>query len=116
MILWGSWLSKTVQSIQQAVRLRRDKVVVVLEYKVLVFNFSDLSQLMEIDTISNPKVSTLNSHPSTLNPKPSTLHPPPSTLNPQSSTLNPTLNPQPSTLNPQPSTVTFKPQPPEPDP
>ncbi|KAJ1480899.1 WD40-repeat-containing domain protein [Baffinella frigidus] len=59
-IIWDDKRKKDIGQLSfrhdvKAVRLRRDKVVVVLEYKVLVFNFSDLSQLMEIDTISNPK-------------------------------------------------------------
>jgi len=36
------------------VRLRRDRVVVILEYKVYVYGFSDLKLLHQIDTESNP--------------------------------------------------------------
>ncbi|XP_024017722.1 autophagy-related protein 18a [Morus notabilis] len=38
-----------------AVRLRRDLIVVVMERKALVFNFSDFRILREIETAANPK-------------------------------------------------------------
>eukprot|EP00301_Raphidiophrys_heterophryoidea_P023564 c7404_g1_i1.p1 GENE.c7404_g1_i1~~c7404_g1_i1.p1 ORF type:complete len:366 (-),score=106.31 c7404_g1_i1:250-1347(-) len=39
----------------KAVKLRRDRVVVVLEYKIYVYNFADLKLQDHIETISNPK-------------------------------------------------------------
>lgn len=39
----------------KAVKLRRDRVVVVLEYKVYVYNFADLRVMHQFETISNPK-------------------------------------------------------------
>ncbi|KAG6703883.1 hypothetical protein I3842_07G107200 [Carya illinoinensis] len=39
----------------RSVRLRRDRIVVVLEQKVYVYNFADLKLLHQIETISNPK-------------------------------------------------------------
>lgn len=39
----------------KAVKLRRDRVVVVLEYKIYVYNFSDLKLLHQIETSYNPK-------------------------------------------------------------
>eukprot|EP00455_Lapot_gusevi_P011198 TRINITY_DN15157_c0_g2_i1.p1 TRINITY_DN15157_c0_g2~~TRINITY_DN15157_c0_g2_i1.p1 ORF type:complete len:366 (+),score=53.44 TRINITY_DN15157_c0_g2_i1:94-1191(+) len=39
----------------KAVKLRRDRIVVVLEYKIYVYNFSDLKLVDHIETISNPK-------------------------------------------------------------
>ncbi|KAF6135984.1 hypothetical protein GIB67_006876 [Kingdonia uniflora] len=39
----------------QAVRLRRDRIVVVLEQKIFVYNFADLKLLHQIETIANPK-------------------------------------------------------------
>lgn len=39
----------------KAVKLRRDKVVVVLEYKIYVYRFTDLKLEDHIETISNPK-------------------------------------------------------------
>ena len=38
----------------RSVRLRRDKIVVALEHKVLVYNFADLRLLHSIETLSNP--------------------------------------------------------------
>jgi len=39
----------------RAVKLRRDRVVVVLEYKIYVYNFADLKLLDHIETVSNTK-------------------------------------------------------------
>lgn len=39
----------------RAVKLRRDRVVVVLEYKIYVYNFSDLKLVDHIETASNAK-------------------------------------------------------------
>eukprot|EP00465_Bigelowiella_longifila_P000659 CAMPEP_0185281462 /NCGR_PEP_ID=MMETSP1359-20130426/66733_1 /TAXON_ID=552665 /ORGANISM="Bigelowiella longifila, Strain CCMP242" /LENGTH=378 /DNA_ID=CAMNT_0027876899 /DNA_START=606 /DNA_END=1742 /DNA_ORIENTATION=- len=39
----------------KAVKLRRDRVVVVLEHKVYVYNFADLKLVDHIETIKNPK-------------------------------------------------------------
>jgi len=39
----------------KAVRLSRERVVVVLEYRIYVYNFADLNLLNTIDTISNPR-------------------------------------------------------------
>lgn len=45
----------TFRSLVRAVRLCWDHVVVVLEQKIYVYNFSDLKVLHQIETISNPK-------------------------------------------------------------
>ena len=37
----------------RAVRLRRDRIVVALEHKVLVYNFADLKLLHQIETLAN---------------------------------------------------------------
>lgn len=37
----------------RAVRLRRDRVVVVLEHKIYVYNFADLKLLHQIETMAN---------------------------------------------------------------
>lgn len=39
----------------RAVRLRRDRIVVVLEYKIYVYNFADLKVLHQIETWRNVK-------------------------------------------------------------
>mmetsp|Transcript_17694 Transcript_17694/g.46047 ORF Transcript_17694/g.46047 Transcript_17694/m.46047 type:complete len:380 (-) Transcript_17694:117-1256(-) len=39
----------------RTVRLRRDRIVVALEHKVLVYNFADLKLLHQIETLSNVK-------------------------------------------------------------
>ena len=39
----------------KAVRMSRERVVVVLEYKIYVYNFADLNLLHSIETVSNPK-------------------------------------------------------------
>lgn len=36
-------------------RLRRDRIVVALEHKVLVYNFADLKLLNQIETLANTK-------------------------------------------------------------
>ncbi|XP_051141555.1 autophagy-related protein 18a-like isoform X1 [Andrographis paniculata] len=45
----------SVRSEVRGVRLRRDRVIVVLEQHVLVYDFADLKSLHEIETIENPK-------------------------------------------------------------
>ncbi|KAL4366197.1 hypothetical protein GQ457_05G002300 [Hibiscus cannabinus] len=39
----------------RSVRLRRDRIIVVLEQKIFVYNFVDLKLLNQIETIANPK-------------------------------------------------------------
>lgn len=45
----------TFRSEVRGVKLRRDRIVVVLEQKIFVYNFKDLKVLHQIETISNPK-------------------------------------------------------------
>lgn len=39
----------------RSVKLRRDRIIVVLEQKIFVYNFADLKLLHQIETIANPK-------------------------------------------------------------
>ncbi|EFJ43077.1 hypothetical protein VOLCADRAFT_42684, partial [Volvox carteri f. nagariensis] len=45
----------TFRSQVRAVRLRRDRIVVALEHKVLVYNFADLKLLHQTETCANPR-------------------------------------------------------------
>lgn len=59
-IIWDDQRRKDIGELSfrhevKAVRLRRDKVVVILEFKVLLYKFADLSCVLEIDTVSNSK-------------------------------------------------------------
>lgn len=46
----------------RSVRVRRDRIVVVMEQKILIYNFADLNQLHLIETIANPKGLCAVSH------------------------------------------------------
>ncbi|KAJ0978962.1 hypothetical protein J5N97_014436 [Dioscorea zingiberensis] len=39
----------------RAVKFRQDRIIVVLEYKIYVYNFTDLKLLQQIETLANPK-------------------------------------------------------------
>ncbi|KAL4579447.1 hypothetical protein LXL04_015595 [Taraxacum kok-saghyz] len=39
----------------RGVRLRRDRIIVILEQKIFVYNFTDLKLLQQIETFANPK-------------------------------------------------------------
>ncbi|KAJ0520417.1 hypothetical protein HanIR_Chr10g0459141 [Helianthus annuus] len=51
----GVSVSLSFRSEVRGVRLRRDRIVVVLEQKILVYNFADLKLLHQIETFANPK-------------------------------------------------------------
>eukprot|EP01035_Chromulina_nebulosa_P036763 gene36763-49567_t len=59
-MIWDDHQNKCIGELKfrtkvHAVRLRRDRVVVVLESKVFVYRFKDLKLLDQITTVSNPK-------------------------------------------------------------
>ncbi|GMH30992.1 hypothetical protein Nepgr_032835 [Nepenthes gracilis] len=59
-MIWDDHQSRCIGELSfrsevRGVRMRRDRIVVVLEQKVFVYNFADLKLLHQIETISNPK-------------------------------------------------------------
>ncbi|XP_010259664.1 PREDICTED: autophagy-related protein 18a isoform X2 [Nelumbo nucifera] len=59
-MIWDDHQSRCIGELSfrsevRAVRLRRDRIIVVLEQKIFVYNFADLKVLHQIETIANPK-------------------------------------------------------------
>lgn len=59
-MIWDDHQSRCIGELSfrsevRAVRLRRDRIVAVLEQKIFVYNFADLKLLHQIETIANPK-------------------------------------------------------------
>ncbi|XP_057484720.1 autophagy-related protein 18a-like isoform X1 [Actinidia eriantha] len=59
-MIWDDHQSRCIGELSfrsevRGVRLRRDRIVVVLEQKIFVYNFSDLKLLHQNETIANPK-------------------------------------------------------------
>lgn len=59
-MIWDDYQNKCLAELEfrsdvRAVKLRRDRIVVVLDNKVYVYNFVDLKLLHQIETFSNPK-------------------------------------------------------------
>ncbi|KAJ7300339.1 hypothetical protein JRQ81_000038 [Phrynocephalus forsythii] len=59
-MIWDDHQSRCIGELSfrsdvRAIRLRRDRVVVVLEHKIYVYNFSDLKLLHQVETIGNPR-------------------------------------------------------------
>ncbi|XP_047319908.1 autophagy-related protein 18c-like isoform X2 [Impatiens glandulifera] len=59
-IIWDDHQSRCIgefsfRSEVRAVKLRRDRIVVVLEHKIYVYNFMDLRLLHQIETLGNPR-------------------------------------------------------------
>jgi len=59
-MIWDDYQNKCIAELEfrsevRSVKLRRDRIVVVLDYKVYVYNFSDLKSQHQIETGSNPK-------------------------------------------------------------
>ncbi|XP_008803019.1 autophagy-related protein 18c [Phoenix dactylifera] len=66
-MIWDDHQSRCIgefafRSDVRAVKLRRDRIVVVLERKIYVYNFLDLKLLHQIETLSNPKGLCCLSH------------------------------------------------------
>lgn len=66
-IIWDDHQSRCIgefsfRSDVRAVKLRRDRIVVVLEHKIYVYNFTDLKLLHQIETLSNPRGLCCLSH------------------------------------------------------
>lgn len=59
-MIWDDHQSRCIGELSfrsevRGVRLRRDRIVAVLEQKIFVYNFADLKLLHQIETIANPK-------------------------------------------------------------
>ncbi|XP_076915149.1 autophagy-related protein 18a-like [Bidens hawaiensis] len=59
-MIWDDHKSRCIGELSfrsevRGVRLRRDRIIVVLEQKILVYNFADLKILHQIETFTNPK-------------------------------------------------------------
>jgi len=59
-MIWDDYQNKCIAELEfrsevKAVKLRRDRIVVVLENKVYVYNFADLQLLHQIETSNNPR-------------------------------------------------------------
>ncbi|KAL5795564.1 hypothetical protein ACOSQ2_000384 [Xanthoceras sorbifolium] len=59
-MIWDDHQSRCIGELSfrsevRSVKLRRDRIVVVLEQKIFVYNFADLKLLHQIETIANPK-------------------------------------------------------------
>ncbi|XP_058075268.1 autophagy-related protein 18c-like [Magnolia sinica] len=66
-MIWDDHQSRCIgefsfRSEVRAVKLRRDRIVVVLEHKIYVYNFTDLKLLHQIETLANPKGLCCLSH------------------------------------------------------
>ncbi|KAL3827846.1 hypothetical protein ACJIZ3_016648 [Penstemon smallii] len=59
-MIWDDHQSRCIGELSfrsevRGVRLRRDRIIVILEQKIFVYNFADLKLLHQIETIANPK-------------------------------------------------------------
>ena len=66
-MIWDDHQSRCIgefafRSDVRGVRLRRDCIVVILEHRIYVYNFTDLKLLHQIETLSNPKGLCCLSH------------------------------------------------------
>ena len=66
-IIWDDYEGRCIgefsfRSDVRAVKLRRDRIVVVVEHKIYVYNFMDLKLLQQIETLANPRGLCCLSH------------------------------------------------------
>lgn len=66
-LIWDDHQSRCISEFSfrseiRAVKLRRDRIVVVLEHKIYVYNFLDLRLLHQIETLANPRGLCCLSH------------------------------------------------------
>ncbi|KAB5527456.1 hypothetical protein DKX38_021303 [Salix brachista] len=66
-MIWDDHQSRCIGELSfrsevRSVKLRRDRIIVVLEQKIFVYNFADLKLLHQIETIANPKGLCAVSH------------------------------------------------------
>ncbi|KAJ9171850.1 hypothetical protein P3X46_015159 [Hevea brasiliensis] len=66
-MIWDDHQSRCIGELSfrsevRSVKLRRDRIVVVLEQKIFVYNFADLKLLHQIETFANPKGLCAVSH------------------------------------------------------
>lgn len=59
-MIWDDHQSRCIGELSfrsqvRAVRLRRDRIVVVLDHKLFVYNFADLKLVQQIETVPNPR-------------------------------------------------------------
>ncbi|KAH7666801.1 WD40-repeat-containing domain-containing protein [Dioscorea alata] len=59
-MIWDDHQSRCIGELSfrsevRAVRLRRDRIIVVLDHKIFVYNFADLKLVHQIETVPNPK-------------------------------------------------------------
>nr|CAD1833315.1 unnamed protein product [Ananas comosus var. bracteatus] len=59
-MIWDDHQSRCIGELSfrsevRAVRLRRDRIIVVLDHKIFVYNFADLKLFHQIETVPNPK-------------------------------------------------------------
>ncbi|XP_072983466.1 autophagy-related protein 18c-like [Typha latifolia] len=66
-MIWDDHQSRCIgefafRSDVRAVKLRRDRIVIILEHKIYVYNFTDLKLLHQIETLANPRGLCCLSH------------------------------------------------------
>jgi len=59
-MIWDDYQNKCIAELTfktnvKGVKLRKDKIIVVLENKIFIYNFINLAEIFQVDTIDNPK-------------------------------------------------------------